>query len=378
MFEHARDWVKELLGTEEFNRHFKTMPSAQDLQHFKNSVTTVKNWAGRESRAMMRQFLPVAIDVQAHPDFIRMIRAIIDFSYLAHGAELTDIDLSNMERALAEFHSTKGVLVNEKTVQAGMFDRMAKLHMLSHYVDNIHELGTPDGYSTETAEHLHIIYVKIPWCMSNRWHPFPQMVKYVQRLEAMQIQHTVIDELYGECEAADEAEIEAARKFIEEEDDNEGEGVGEGGVSVNEDSFGAEEDSDEKQVQLELVELVIPPQPTYYPQPSITIAWAPTVRHVPGHVLISSYCTPDLIRAVHSFLLCKTGRTPILLPSDQFDVWHKATLNHPPLPFAPGQPCHRDVVHIHPEARDTVGHVRDTGLFDTALVATSCDGFGIA
>ncbi|KAG8741812.1 hypothetical protein FRC10_002411, partial [Ceratobasidium sp. 414] len=270
-----------------------------------------------------------------------------------------------------------GVLVNEKTVQAGTFDRMAKLHMLSHYTDNIHELGMPNGYSTETAEHLHIIYVKIPWCMSNHWHPFPQMVKYVQCLEVMQIQHTVINELYGKCEVADKAEIETVRNFIKEEDDDEGEGVGEGGVSVNEDSFGTKEDSDEEQVQLESVELVIPPQLTYYPQPSITIAQVPTVQHMPGHVLISSYCAPDLIRAVRSFLSCKAGRTPILLPSDQFDIWHKATLNHPPLPFAPGQPCHWDVVHVHPVARDTAGHVRDTGLFDTALVATSRDGFGI-
>ncbi|KAG9087273.1 hypothetical protein FRC06_002619 [Ceratobasidium sp. 370] len=171
MFEHARNWVEELLGTVEFNRWFKSMPSAQDLRHLKNSVTTVKNWAGRESRDMAWQLLLVAIDVQAHPNFIRMIRAILEFSYLAHGAELTDIDLGKMERALAEFHSTRDMLVDRKLVR-DTFDKITKLHMLSHYVDDIHELGTPDRYSMETSEHLHIIYVKIPWRMSNRCMPF--------------------------------------------------------------------------------------------------------------------------------------------------------------------------------------------------------------
>ncbi|KAG9088852.1 hypothetical protein FRC06_001824, partial [Ceratobasidium sp. 370] len=394
MFEHARNWVKELLGTAEFNKRFKSMLSAQDLRHFKNGVMTVKNWAGRESRDMARQLLLVAIDAQAHPDFIRMIRALMEFLYLAHGAKLTDIDLGMMERALAEFHSTRDVLVDRKLVR-DTFDKIAKLHMLSHYVDDIHELGTPDGYSTETSEHLHIIYVKIPWRMSNRCAPFPQMVKYMQRLEAMQIQRTVIDDIYGEREGADEAEIKAARRFIEEEEarDEGGSGsvgVGAGSVGAGKGSVGVDEDNldadaeEESDIDKELVEVVsaesaIGHAPTcHYPRPTIAIARAPTVRHVPGHVLISSYCTPNLIQGVRTFLSRKTGQTPLLFPSDQFDLWHKATLNHPSLPFMPGEPCHRDVVRVHPVVRDKAGRIKDAGVFDTALFATSRDAFGIA
>ncbi|KAG9088082.1 hypothetical protein FRC06_002241, partial [Ceratobasidium sp. 370] len=195
------------------------MPAAQDLQHFKNGVTTVKNWAGRELQDMVRQLLLVVFDAQAPKDFVCMIHALLDFSYLAHGAQLTDVELTEMDRALVELHSTKDVLIRMKMVkEAGSFDRIAKLHMISHWIDDIHELGTPDGYSTETPEHLHIIYAKIPWRMSNRQHPFPQMVKFVQRPEAIQIQRTVMDEYYGECKGADEEEIEAAWMFAEEED----------------------------------------------------------------------------------------------------------------------------------------------------------------
>ncbi|KAG9124668.1 hypothetical protein FRC07_010699 [Ceratobasidium sp. 392] len=84
MFKHARNWVEEMLGTKEFNQRFKSMPRAKDLRWFKKGVTTVKLWAGRESRDMMRQLLLVAIDAQAPLEFIRLIRALLDFSYLAH------------------------------------------------------------------------------------------------------------------------------------------------------------------------------------------------------------------------------------------------------------------------------------------------------
>ncbi|KAG9105151.1 hypothetical protein FRC07_009563, partial [Ceratobasidium sp. 392] len=113
MFEHARDWVEDLLGTKEFNRRFKSMPKAKDLRHFKNGVTTVKAWAGRELREMMQQLLPVAIDAQAPVDFVRMIRALVDFSYIAHGAQLTETELTKMDEALAAFHRAKHVLIDE-------------------------------------------------------------------------------------------------------------------------------------------------------------------------------------------------------------------------------------------------------------------------
>ncbi|KAF8593929.1 hypothetical protein BDV93DRAFT_424315, partial [Ceratobasidium sp. AG-I] len=219
LFESARDWVEDLLGTKEFNRRFKTMPQAQDLRHFKKGVTAVKVWAGRESRAMMRQFLPVVIDAKAPPEFVRMIRALMDFSHLAHSPQLTDTELTEMKRALAAFHKAKRVLIDLDMVTGSeSFDRMAKLHMVGHYVKDIHEYGTPDGYSTETPEHLHIIYVKVPWRMSNRRNPMPQIIKYVQRIEAVQIQRTFIDEYYGESPGAD---IEEKQLYANDEDGSE-------------------------------------------------------------------------------------------------------------------------------------------------------------
>ncbi|KAG8774028.1 hypothetical protein FRC12_002196, partial [Ceratobasidium sp. 428] len=393
MFEHARDWVEDLLGTEEFNRRFKKMSGAKDLRHFKKGVTTVKNWAGRETRDMMRQFLPIVVDAQAPEDFVRMIRALLDFSYIAHGARLTDIDLEELDNALEAFHKTKGVLLAKKMVKADGFDRIAKLHMLSHYTDDIRELGTPDGYSTETPEYLHIVYVKIPWRMSNRRNPFPQMVKYVRRLEAIHIHRTAIDEYYGERKGADEEEIRLALKLLGDTSENETGNNGESKINSDDgssnngsssdsecDSSGEsdtenDEDGDEPEEESDKSAIA---GNTYYPRPSIRIAQQPTVRHVPGHVLISSYGCSDFVRVVRSFLLSKVGRKPLLLlPSDTFNVWHKATLFHPALPFAPCEPRHLDIVRVQPPARDTAGRVNSPGVFDTALFPID-HGLGIS
>ncbi|QRW01317.1 hypothetical protein RhiLY_00314 [Ceratobasidium sp. AG-Ba] len=56
----------------------------------------------------------------------------------------------------------------------------------------------PNGYGTETPEHLHVMYVKIPWCMSNHHHLLPQMVGYLRCLEALEIHQVYIKDYYRE------------------------------------------------------------------------------------------------------------------------------------------------------------------------------------
>ncbi|KAG9119492.1 hypothetical protein FRC07_005458 [Ceratobasidium sp. 392] len=380
MFEHARDWVEEMLGTQEFNRRFKTMPQAHNLRWFKKGVTTVNNWAGRESRDMMCQFLPVVIDAQAPPEFIQLICALLDFSYLAHGAQLTNVDLAEMDTALAVFHKAKRMLIQEGIVKKrGSFNQIAKLHMLRHYTDDIRELGTPDGYSTETPEYLHIVYVKVPWHASNRRDPISQMVKYVWRLEALYIHRTVMDEFYSKDPRADEEELQIHCDIDREEDGTEVKSKAEENeYKVDEGDSGSDDgdgDAEGVDIKPESMKLEI-----HYPQPSISIAKQPTVPRVPGRVLITSYGASDLIRALNSFLASKShshDRDNFVLPSDRFDVWHKATLNHLRPPSAVDEGGHRDVIRIRPAVRDADGRVKETGGFDTTLFAVNWHDYGI-
>ncbi|QRV76908.1 Zn-finger protein [Ceratobasidium sp. AG-Ba] len=369
MYEHARTWVEILLGTKELNQRFAAMPGAKDLRWFKHGVTNVKVWTGRESRDMMRQFLPVALDAQAPPDFARMLRSLLDFLYLAHGTRLSDTELTEMESLLATFHETKRALVDAKIVgKIGAFDRLAKLHMLSHYTHDIRELGVPDGYSTEMPEHLHIVYVKTPWRMSSRRDPLPQMEAMVERLEAIRMQRTVIDEYYGERAGADEDEIKRfahADRAAEQEDEE----------SIIEDEENIDDDVGDSADDVEVEgDSELPKQERfYYPQPAVSVAREPTVRHVPTDMLTTSYGASDFTRALSFFISTKVDagsrhKSPSPLhPSDRFDVWHKATIKHGRLPFAPTQPCHRDVVRAQPPVRDGANRVTKPGVFDAAL-----------
>ncbi|KAG8727405.1 hypothetical protein FRC10_006133 [Ceratobasidium sp. 414] len=249
MLEHTQDWVEELLGTDEFNRHFKSMPRAYNLQHFKKGITTVKVWKGWELREMMRQFLPVVIDTQVPLDFIQMIHALLDISYLAQGAQLTEDELTEMNNVLAMFHRTKHTLVDLALVSRyNVFNCIAKLHMVGHYPNDICELGSPDGYSSETPEYLHIIYAKIPWQMSNRQNPMPQIIGYIKRIEAIEIQRTIIDKSYGECPGAEHEETSLYSDY-EDEDESKSD---EGDTSGDKDSEGEDKDQG-KTIQIEPV-----------------------------------------------------------------------------------------------------------------------------
>ncbi|KAG8782550.1 hypothetical protein FRC12_020674 [Ceratobasidium sp. 428] len=246
--------------------------------------------------------------------------------------------------------------------------------MLGHYAQDIRELGTPDGYSTETLEHLHIMYVKIPWRMSNRRDPLLQMVEYVRRLEALEIQRVYIEEVYGDVLTFDVRDVEfddEEDSAVEEETDDNNEAEGDEDEEEDDELEDGVEVGSAKQVESEIV---------FYPRPVTSIARRPTVRSVPARVIASSYGASDFLPALQRFLTNITPRPDhslLLLPSDEFPLWHKAILNHIPLPFAPHQPCHRDVLRVRPPIRDTAGRISRAGVYDTALFTVDRSATGL-
>ncbi|KAJ1308221.1 hypothetical protein OPQ81_003936 [Rhizoctonia solani] len=83
-------------------------------------------------------------------------------------------------------------------------------------------MDTPDGYNTELPEHLHIIYAKRGWRTSSKVHPLPQMAKFIQRYEVLQIHCMYIDLYYG-CQVQVRAE---SRVVYGEDEDAISEGMG--------------------------------------------------------------------------------------------------------------------------------------------------------
>jgi hypothetical protein len=403
---HMLPWLGRLIGESKVDQRFMSMTAAEGMTHFGKGVTGIQQWTGRESKEMMKQFLPLVAGT-VDGSLSALVRAGLDFMYRAHAASMTEDDIQDLKESMVEFHELKYSVLSDKTfTDPERFDHIPKLHMITHYPVQIPELGTPDGYNTEVPERSHIPNAKEPWRASNRVNPWHQMIKWMQRREALRLHRRAMDTYYGlkdsarskrhlddtdddddddededdedELEAEDEgplAEIEATVTAAAGDDserdrtegvhrDVEAEGQLEGGERLDE-----EDNSSEAE-----------PDPIVYPDPTLRIAVRPTKLRAPGAELVQAYGATDLIPALVTCLrkcFDIRPRSYALTLYDSFNVWHRFHLNHLPLPFAPLEPPRRDVVRAKPPVLTATGVVKTPGVFDTALFIHDTTLFGL-
>ncbi|KAG9079690.1 hypothetical protein FS749_008310 [Ceratobasidium sp. UAMH 11750] len=360
---HLLRWIRHLVGDKKLDERLAAMPRAAGLRHFDRGVTGVQQWTGRESKEMAAQILPVVAGTLS-AELTEMVRSLIDFMFRAQAPTMTDTDIAAMERDLARFHELKGLLITKgvyKTVER--FNKIPKLHMLSHYAFMIRELGTPDGFNTEVPERLHIEYAKEPWRASNKVKPMPQMVKYLQRQEAIRIHRTYMDAYLSlDCDEDDEDDGIFDPGDVEEGEDTEeilalhdNEAGGEGSTTANDNEGGLVGRTSEA---------------ITYPNPRRHMAKNPTKQKVPISDLIGNYGASDIIPATTAFLGHRLGvpSYDVLLSRHNYvNVWHKLYLFHEPLAFAPFDPPRRDVVRASPPVRDARNRLRIEPVWDMAL-----------
>ncbi|KAG8778761.1 hypothetical protein FRC12_024833 [Ceratobasidium sp. 428] len=376
--DHAVRWMQRKLGAPAIDERFASMTRAKDLRHFKNGISGVEQWTGREAKEMEKVFVPLLAEhPDLPPDLVAFIRALLDFSYIARAARLTDGELKDLNEAWREMQHLKDVLVSSG-VYASLrrLDGIHKWHQLSHYSESIRDLGTPDGYNTEAPEYLHIVYVKRGWAASNKRDAIPQIIDYCQRLEALRMHRAHLDEYYG---------IEHRREPVKTAifvADEVGSYEPEGGNGNDADDEGREDAGEFEDVDGEDEG---PRRATTdtngeveYPGPEFTIATQPT-RQVTISELADEYGATSLERALKSFLRPYAGNNWFILPTDKFGSWHKLTLYHHPLRFAPDEPRQRDVIRVRPPTHDSRGRLlrRLEPAFDTALFLYDSRQFGL-
>ncbi|QRV73208.1 hypothetical protein RhiJN_01222 [Ceratobasidium sp. AG-Ba] len=366
---HLVKWLKYLVGTDVLDERFAAMPKAEGLKHFPKGISVVKQWTGKESKEMMRQILPAVLG-DLRPEEAQMIRSLIDFIYQSHASSMTETDLAHMELELDTFHQFKDLLVAKDYYQSNArFDRIAKLHALSHYVDSIREFGTPDGYSTEVPENLHIEYAKIPWRASNKVRPLPQMLTYIQRQEAIRIHRAYRDQYLGQDEDNSHVENEPTEVV----DGRTGRVMSRNlsellPEAVAEDDWVEEDDVEGGNSAEE--EWTWESEPVAYPNPHRHMATGPTKHNVPVKDVIRKYQASDLLLATTDFLVRRQGiprHDIIISPENRVDIWHRLYLHHDPLPFAPFEPLRRDVIRAIAPVRGPGGRWHTEGTWDTAL-----------
>ncbi|KAG8685933.1 hypothetical protein FRC11_009821 [Ceratobasidium sp. 423] len=329
LFRHLVQWMKKIIGADVLDDRFTVMPPAEGLAHFMKGISVISSsgrWTGRKSKQLLAQFLLVVAGTLS-PQLTVMVCALVNFMYRAQATSLTDANLDVFK-------------------EEGCFNKIAKLHMLQHWTHTIRELGAPDGYNTEAPEHLHIEYAKVLWHALNKVKPLPQMVKYIQRQEAIRLHRAYLDQYLAE----DQEEPIELDQDAEDAKDNE---------NYLAEVLGAH-DNDPNPVS----ELVV------YPNPIRCIASIPTVGNKPIRELRDRYLASNIIPDIKSFLIrrCNVPSVDILLSeNNHVDIWHKLYLYHPPPSFAPFNPIHRDVVRVRPPTQRAKDSDSELGVWDVAL-----------
>ena len=108
---------------------------------------------------------------------VKVVRAILDFLYLAQYTSHTNETLHQLQDSLAEFHNNKLIFID-----LGIREHfnIPKLHSLSHYDSSIWLFGTMDNYNTEQSERLHIDMAKDAYCATNHKDEYTQMTIWLE------------------------------------------------------------------------------------------------------------------------------------------------------------------------------------------------------
>ncbi|KAI0688819.1 hypothetical protein C8Q76DRAFT_772033 [Earliella scabrosa] len=184
--DHTVSWTTECLegGADELDQRFKAsvaMPAHHALRHFKCGISLVTQWTGTEYKHMEKVFIGAITGTCPLP-VMCAVRAVLDFIFYAHFEAHCDRSITLMDTTWATFHENKHIFT-----ELGVRDdyNIPKIHSAQHYALSIRNLGTTDGYNTESSERLHIDYAKRGYAASNKHTSIKQMTTWLNRQEAV-------------------------------------------------------------------------------------------------------------------------------------------------------------------------------------------------
>ncbi|KAH9964004.1 hypothetical protein BJV74DRAFT_880007 [Russula compacta] len=156
---------------EELDRRVRCLPPAYGLRHFKKGISTLSQISGTERKNMAKILLAGII----------ACHSLLDFIYLAQYTTHDDLTLGYLNDACRHGMCTNHTSSKSTSRQP----QHPQVSFPNHYLLSIKLLGSTDNYNTEMFEQLHIDFVKEGWRASNQREEFPQMVKWLSRVEKM-------------------------------------------------------------------------------------------------------------------------------------------------------------------------------------------------
>lgn len=220
--DHLVKWCNSVMSGGQLDRRYMSMPSHPSLRHFKKGITLISQWTGKEYKQMEKVFVCAISGGITNERIVRAARGILDFAMLAQLPVHSTQSLADMKTSLEDFHQYKDGFVTEG-VRKNF--NIPKIHSVSHYVELIVSRGTADGYNTESPERLHIDYAKKGYRASNKRDYEKQMVRWVERQDAIAMfdayiawvrPQTVKPPVVGPLDADAAPDVDAAAQAPEE------------------------------------------------------------------------------------------------------------------------------------------------------------------
>lgn len=292
-------------------------------------------------------------------------------------------DLTTLDADLAEFHEVKNIFIQKRaqTSKYG-FNNIAKLHFLRHYTHVTREMGTPDGYTTETPERLHKDYIKVSYLGSNGVVPEPQMITNLRRREAWQMLRAKYErenlvakrQRHGrlEEEPIDDEGLDADERIDVDDGDDEW-------VDVDIDEAGDDLDEEDGEAELEAIEAVavdradehgtrVKEMGIYQFDAGSQISKRPLHIKFDGGIVTRRNIAHGFMGTITNYVRRLDPNLAFhLTDSTKFHVWSRFSLHHNPLPFAPLAGRKIDVIRASP-ALYLRGHITRPAVFDMVLL----------
>lgn len=121
-------------GADAINARARCLPPNHNARLFLNGITELSNVSGVEHKDMCRILRGLIVDLPLAggdaAQLVRLVRAVLDFTYIAQYSVHSDSTLDQLDNALARFHANKQVLID---LGVRKHFNLPKVHSMRHY-----------------------------------------------------------------------------------------------------------------------------------------------------------------------------------------------------------------------------------------------------